>query len=70
MEINTMLTSPEDIDSDWSGGSSPRKVLESLPQTAHNWDDELKHQQSLRKSAVYDDGTMTFFWWEEQYYLF
>lgn len=62
LQVNTTMTNPEDIDSDWSGGSSPRKVLERLPRTAHDWDGELKYQQRLRKSVVYDDGTMTFFW--------
>lgn len=57
------MASGEEIDSDWSmGSSSPRKALEKLPKTAHDWEDELKYQKDLRKSAVYDDGTMTFFW--------
>lgn len=57
------MASGEDIDSDWSiGSNSPRKALEKLPQSAHDWEHEHESQQMLRKSIVYDDGTMTFFW--------
>lgn len=58
------MASGEEIDSDWSIGSkSPRKALETLPQSAHDWEHERENQQILRKSPVYDDGTMTFFWY-------
>ena len=52
-------------DSDWSslGGNSPRRALEKLPRTAHDWDGEQEELKILRTShPVYDDGTMTFVW--------
>ena len=52
-------------DSDWSslGGNSPRRALEKLPRTAHDWDGEQEELKILCTShPVYDDGTMTFFW--------
>lgn len=58
-------------ESDWSSlaGNSPRRALEKLPQTAHDWAGEQEDLKKLRTThPVYDDGTMTFFWYEPYTY--